>query len=333
MRTKTLKLAAMLVVLGGMPALSAAAPKDQPTVEARVDKLEHEMRAVQRKVFPGGDGRYFPPEITPPNQPSATPPGTPASSPVADLDGRVNALESQMSALTGQVETATHRVQVLEEAFNAYKRTTDARLKALEDGASATGGTATTAPAATSGPAAEPSRPQPAPVTKPATPPPAAAKPAPAPAAAKPDPARAAAVAAIEKPVTTDPADDIYVYGYRLWNAKFYPEAETQLKLVVSKYPQHRRASWAQNLLGRTYLDQGRYKEAAQAFYDNYKANPQGERTPDSVYYLATALAKLNRPTQDVCKAYSVLTETYGPKLTPAMTADVAKQRATLKCP
>ena len=141
------------------------------------------------------------------------------------------------------------------------------------------------------------------------------------------------AVAAIEKPVTTDPADDIYVYGFRLWTAKFYPEAETQLKLVTSKYPTHRRASWAQNLIGRTYLDQGRYKDAAQAFYANYKEHPDGERTPDSIYYMAQALTKLNRPKEDICKTYGVLTSSYGTKLTAQMSADITKQRSDLKCP
>ncbi|MFA5967834.1 MAG: tetratricopeptide repeat protein [Sphingomonas sp.] len=326
MRAKMILMAAVgMAVLAGAPVVGPAAAKDQPTVEARVDKLEHEMRAVQRKVFPGADGKYFQPEITAPDQPVQQAPGTPALGQVADLEGRVSALESQTSALTGQVETTSHRLQVLEEAFNAYKRTTDARLKALEDGA-----TNVQAPDGTAFPPTK-STPvgTPIPTPRPTT---TGGVPKPTTGVVKADPARAAAVAAIQKPVTSDAADDFYVYGYRLWNAKLYPEAEDQLKTVVDKYPQHRRASWAQNLLGRAYLDEGRNKEAAQAFYDNYKKNPEGERTPDSVYYLATALKKLNRPTPDVCKAYSVLLEAYGPKLTSQMSADVAKQRADLKC-
>ncbi len=329
--------ASAAVLLAGLP-VTAVAAKDQPSVEVRVDKLEHEMRAVQRKIFPGGDGKYFPPEITPPDQPTQPAPGVPAANPVVDLESRVNALEKQVSVLTGQSETGLHRIQLLEDAFSAYKRTTDARLKALEDGATTPGGAgadsiASTPPRAAGTIAAPSSSPRPASAS---TPP--ATKPEPAPvrsetAAAKPDPAHAAAVAAVQKPVTTDPADDIYVYGYRLWTAKLYPEAETQLKLVTTKYPDHRRANWALNLLGRTYLDEGKNREAVQAFYDNYKKYPAGERTPDSVYYLAAALKKLNRPTADICKAYGVLTDAYGAKLTPTMAADVAKQRTDLKCP
>ncbi len=325
MRTRTtMMIASSLVMLAGVPAVPVAAAKEQPTVEVRVDKLEHEMRAVQRKVFPGGNGQYFTPDISPPDATADAGPGTPATSPAVDLDGRVNALESQLTTLTGQVETTQHRLQVLEDQFNAYKRTTDARLKALEDGR--TGGTDGGMAATEASPVATP-RPTPAPVR------PTATTSAATPATAKVDPARVKAIAAIEKPVTTDPADDIYVYGFRLWTAKFYPEAETQLKIVTTKYPTHRRASWAQNLIGRTYLDQGRYKDAAQAFYANYKEHPDGERTPDSIYYMAQALTKLNRPKEDICRTYGVLTSSYGTKLTAQMSADITKQRNDLKCP
>ena len=33
--------------------------------EARIRKLEAEVRALQRQVFPGGDGKYFPPLAQP----------------------------------------------------------------------------------------------------------------------------------------------------------------------------------------------------------------------------------------------------------------------------
>src|SRR3546814_5892874 len=76
---------------------------------------------------------------------------------------------------------------------------------------------------------------------------------------------------------------DAYIYGYRLWEAKFYPEAEAQLKSVVEKYSSHRRASFAQNLLGRAYLDEGKPALASVAFYENYQKRPKGERAPDKI--------------------------------------------------
>lgn len=302
-----------LILLAGLIG-NASGALAQSAVEGRVDRLEREMRAVQRKIFPGGNGQYFPPDITPAEQPVQSP-GVPASSAVSDLAARVSALEAQLTSLTGQSEQAQHKLQLLDDAFTAYKRTTDARLKALEEGAASTTG------AAGSVPAPEPARPT-TPVTKPTT------KPAIPPV----DPARAARVAAIEKPATADPADDLYVYGYRLWQAKLFPEAEAPLKQVVAKYPTHRRASWAQNLLGRTYLDEGKPSLASHAFYDNYKNFHDGERAPDSLFYLATALKQLGKPSADICKVYDELLDVYGAKISPTMKADVARNRTTEKC-
>lgn len=166
---------------------------------------------------------------------------------------------------------------------------------------------------------------------------PAAARPV-APVATKPttsvavDPARAQLVAAVEKPSTADPADDLYVYGFRLWQAKLYPEAQSQLKQVVSKYPTNRRASWAQNLLGRAYLDEGKPSLASLAFYENYKKFPDGERAPDSLYFLTVALKRLGKPSADICQVYDELSEVYATKITAQMKDDIARGRVTEKC-
>jgi TolA-binding protein len=305
--------------------LSSAPALAQSAVEGRVDRLEREMRAVQRKVFPGGAGQIIEPQITAPDSPTLLP-GTPASGPLTDLTARVSALEASVRSVTGAVEQDGYRIRQLEEAFNAYKRTTDARLKALED--ARTGDPAAEASAPVVGDTAQSTRP---PVTRPTTP-------RPAPAASEDAPAtgaggdRAALAKAVAKPDTGDAAEDGYLYGFRLWQAKLYPEAETALKTVADKYPKHRRASFAQNLLGRAYLDEGKPSLASLAFYDSYKKFPDGERAPDSLYYLAQSLVKLKKPAADVCKVYSELTEVYGDKLSSGMKADVEKGRAAQKC-
>ncbi len=67
---------------------------------------------------------------------------------------------------------------------------------------------------------------------------------------------------------------DSYSYGFRLWDAKFYPEAQAQLKATVDKYGDASVASRAQNLLGRAYLDDGKPALASVAFYENYQKRP-----------------------------------------------------------
>src|SRR3546814_16768494 len=69
----------------------------------------------------------------------------------------------------------------------------------------------------------------------------------------------------VEVPSTGNETKDGYDYGYRLWDAKLYPEAETQLKAVVEKWPKSSYASFAQNLLGRAYLDEGKPSQLGRA--------------------------------------------------------------------
>src|SRR3546814_17149108 len=51
-----------------------------------------------------------------------------------------------------------------------------------------------------------------------------------------------------------DPAEAAYSSAYALVDQQRWAEAEAALKDVVAKYPKHKRASYAQHWLGRTYL-------------------------------------------------------------------------------
>ncbi|WP_375244998.1 tetratricopeptide repeat protein [Sphingomonas parapaucimobilis] len=298
-----------------LPTAAAA----QSNVEGRVGKLESEMRAVQRKVFPNGAGGYVQPEITAP-QTQAQAPGVPASSALSDLTSRVTSLEEQMAGLTGQIEQNGYRTRQLQDQFDAYKRATEARLKALESGPAPIAPAGQSAPLDTSATPAAAATGSTRPPKTPA-----------APSVVTGDTATATPAAAVDKPSTGDAAEDAYLYGYRLWAAKRYPEAEAALKKVVADYPKSRRASFAQNLLGRTYLDSGKPSLASMAFYENYKKFPDGERAPDSLLYLGQALTKLNKAA-DACKVYDELSDVYGAKLSAAMKGQIASGRSAAKC-
>jgi TolA-binding protein len=312
------------LMVGAAPAAAQSVP-----VEARVDRLEKEMHAVQRKVFPAG----VPVEADISSAPAAvtTPP---SSSPVSDLIARVDALESQLATLTGQVEQNGFRVKKLEDDFAKYKADTDARLPAASPVA-AVSEVSTTPPAAAAKPAvaakptgATPPRTIPASTT--------AAKPVATTAAPKTGSqlvgeARKTAVAAIEMPDTGNAADDSYNYGYRLWAGKFYPEAQVQLKTTIEKYGAGAVGSKAQNLLGRAYLDDGKPALASVAFYENYQKRPRGERAPDSLAWLGEALIQLKKPA-DACKVYGELEQAYGAKLSATLQSMMEKGRVRAKC-
>jgi len=279
---------AMALIATSMP-LAA-----QDGEEARIRKLESEVRALQRKVFPGGDGRYFEPQITAPTTGGATASPAPSTTAVTDILARLDALESQLQRLTSQYEEGANSMRLLE-----------ARVETLE-----------TARA----PAPEPVRANPS----------AGAVSTPAP-VSRPDPARLAAVQAIAKPQTDDAGDDEYSYGFRLWDAGFFPEAQQQLTMFVEKYPNHSRTSYGRNLLGRAYLDDGKPTEAAPWFLRNYQADKNGARAGDSLLYLAEAMIAL-KDTERACIALSEFGATYPALATGRLQGDYAAARSKVTC-
>ena len=157
-------------------------------------------------------------------------------------------------------------------------------------------------------------------------------KPTPAkPGTAKPKPTTpAAASSSSDAPAATaaatDPGEDAYTEGFKLWEAGQYDQAINSLRAFTSAYPKHRRVSYANNLIGRSLLDKGEARAAAEALLSNYRTNPRGERAADSLYYLGQALMQLGQPGQ-ACKAYAELESVYGAKVR----ADLKKQLATAK--
>ena len=275
--TRTL---ALLLMLGAAAPVAAQSASD---LNARVSKVEKELRAVQRKVFP--DGQPLQPEIAPPPQ-VAQPLGTPATTPLADLTARVDALEDQLRSLTGQSEQNAYRLRQLEDQVKQLISDAEARAAA---------------------PVAPPTLPS------------------------VDAPTAASNMPGVERPSTGDAAEDGYIYGFRLWQAKQYGEAETALKQVADKYPKHRRASYAQNLLGRAYLDEGKPAQAAVALYDSYKKWPQGERAAESLYWLGQALTALKKPA-DACKVYAQFGDDYSATAPASLKAQVAAGQKQARC-
>jgi len=331
-----MRLAIIALLLAGTAAPALAQSDDQ--LPGRVDRLEKEMHAVQRKVFPGGNPEYFEPQITPAAPPAAAA-GSPASSAISDLTGRVSALEQQVQQLTNQAEQNDHRLTVLEQQFAKLKGDTDYRLNTIEGGAGAAGAGATGAqggpPPASGGGSPAPFAPQ---GRKPAAGRTGASADTmadeagdAAPASAGPPPSIPPSSAAPEIAKTGDPAEDGYMLGYSLWTQKRYADAEAQLTQVVAKYPKSKRASYAQNLIGRSYLDDGQLSDAAKAFYASYKQFPRGDRAPDSLYYLGQTLARLKK-NADACQAYGEFQDVYGATANATLKARVAQGRADAKC-
>ena len=300
---------ASILAATGIAMLTAAPPAlaQDSNEEARIRKLEAEVRALQRRVFPGGDGRFFEPEITgQPRQQQTV--GQVSTTALTDVLARLDALEGQIQRLTSQNE---------EQAFALRQLT--ARVDALVDrpaiAVEPVQGSATrNVPANDAETRSTAARTTPTPAQT-----------------AAPSASRVAAVQAIAKPQTDDAGDDEYSYGFRLWDAGFYPEAQQQLTLFLDDYSDHWRATYARNLLGRAYLDDDKPVEAAPWFLKNYQTDKSARRAGDSLLYLAEAMAAQGDDRR-ACIALSEFAETYPALASGRLQSDYEKRRAAVTC-
>jgi TolA-binding protein len=115
----------LLLASAAAPAIVQAQPRE--TIERRVDRLEGQLRAVQRRVFPNGNVE---PEVTP--QGPVQPGGAPGGDAITSLTQRVDALESQLRGLTGQIEENGHRTQELQDQVAALRTELTARLDRVD---------------------------------------------------------------------------------------------------------------------------------------------------------------------------------------------------------
>jgi TolA-binding protein len=316
--------AAACAAIALVPA-SVLAQRPPPTPEQRIERLERQIQQMQRQVFPRGA-----PAATAgfSDEPAAT------QSSVATLDQRLNSLERQMADILRQSEENGHRLQTLERDLARARTSQEERFSAIERRLNEAAAAAAAAPAVAPPVAAQPPAARPA---APATTRPTTTAPRPTPGAATPRPAgepatnsAASAGPAGTTPVT-DPGEEAYTAGFRLWEAGQYDEAISSLRAFTAAYPRHRRVSFANNLIGRALLDKGDARAAAEALLANYRTNPRGERAPDSLYYLGQALMQLGQPAQ-ACNAYQELNAVYGSRLRADLKPMVQEAQARAQC-
>ncbi|MEO6225641.1 MAG: tetratricopeptide repeat protein [Sphingomicrobium sp.] len=300
---------ARLFLLAAASAVVALAPsatlaqRQAPTPEQRIDRLERQVQQVQRQAFPKGrpaDTAGFA------DDPAAS------RAAVMSLGQRLDAIERQMQDLVRQSEENGNRLRGIEADSQRMRADHEQRILGLEQRLSQAA--VVVPPAGAIGPAG------------PATP---TAKPRPQPPRAATTTPDDGAVALAEP--ASDPAEDAYSQGFHMWEAGQYDQAITALRAFSSAYPKHRRASYANNLIGRSLLDKGQARAAAEALLANYRNNPQGERASDSLFYLGQALMKLGQPAQ-ACKAYAELDAVYGAKIRPDLKTLETDAKSQAQC-
>lgn len=359
-RTRILWTAVLTAVL----VVSAPAAAQEELSEARLRKIEAEIRALQRNVFPGGNEKYFEPQIQP-DADAATQPSGPSTTAVTDILARLDAMEQQLQRLTAITEENVNAIGLLSERLDGLESggaptlPIDTSVTGEGDDASGAAGNApesalVNAPESAAALASEAGAEEAveeivqeeepdsamgsnlaamgaAAVEEPDTPETAANVAPPVSQPTPPSPERLAAVRAITKPQTSDAGDDEYSYGFRLWNAGFYPEARQQLSKFVEAYPDHRRATYGRNLLGRAYLDDGKPEDAARWFLRNYQEDRTAARAPDSLLFLAESMIALD-DTRRACIALAEFGETYPAVATGRLLEKYQANRARVTC-
>jgi len=290
--------ALLLVAVSAISLSPATAQRKPATPEQRIDRLERQVRQVQKQVFPKGQPADTAGFV---DDPAAT------QDSVTGLNGRLDAVERQLADILRQSEENGNRVAQMETEVARLRADQDRRLRALETGP------AGDEPVTNGQEAADDRQDE-------------------APPPSRPKIERADAGPSVTPTINgADPAEAAYDEGFQLWNAGKYDAAIKSLQAFTKKYPSHRRASWAYNLTGRAQLDKGQPRAAAETLLANYRRDPKGERAQDSLFYLGQSLVKLGQPSQ-ACKAYAELETVYSGTLRAPLKAALPGAKSEAKC-
>lgn len=277
----------------------------------RLDRLERDLNLLQRQVYRGklesGDTDFSSPGAKAPNAAGA-PQGMPSNT-AADLDVRMNTVESEMRSTTGRVEEIKHSVDDLKGRLDKLVADVDMRLTAIEQNA------AKAKIANTAGPAAAPGASETVPASAGAAPQ-SAAPGAPGdkggeialvpPPGAEPSATGEAATptAPAEGPLPTGTPMQQYEYARSLLAKADYPGAEKTLKTFIKTYPNNELTENAEYWLAETYYVRSDYTDAAVTYAEGYKKFPNGPKAPDNLLKLGLSLANLGE-TEQACKAFA----------------------------
>jgi TolA-binding protein len=304
--------ASLLALIIASPTLAQQAAD----VSRRVDTLEGQMRAVQRKVFPGGNPKFFEPEFSQ-GQPQASAINEPSasSSAIADINVRLQALERQIAETTGRQEQIENRTRLFEEQFKKFKEDIEFRLNATPAAPTAT----PEAPAVI------------APATAPPVPAPpktAAVKPTPPPLTKSPAPLLPSTASVAIK--LASPSDLPYQAAYAAYQAKRYDDAISMFEDFANKSPKHPLASNALFWQGRAYSAKKQFGLAARSHLRGYDRYRDASKAEDNLLGLADALVAVGRQAQ-ACEALAEFQAVFK-AATPANRSKADTLRKAAKC-
>lgn len=134
-------------------------------------------------------------------------------------------------------------------------------------------------------------------------------------------------VAALQ-PGTTP--EQVYEEAYGHLLQQDFVAAEAGFKALLKQYPKSKLAGNAQYWLGETHYVRGNYKAAADAFLTGYKDFRKGQKAPDSLMKLAMSLSRLGEK-DAACSAFAALENDF-PKVQAQLRRKAEAERTRAGC-
>ncbi len=342
-----------ILILGTLLLSLPAAAQDAQTLD-RLNRLENDLRTLQRQVYRGG--------------PAPSGSGAVSSAPLSDggdsssianrLNSRIDELENQIRELTGRFEQVEFNSSQANRRIDKLVEDVDFRLTQIERGGAGQPGAAAGSieqvrpPAAT--PAAGPQPGQQPPGQQPVARGSTSATPGQAPtkegvlgsmpvdaqgrplqggAAAPQQTARAPAAPAGPSARGKLPAgtpQERYNYAYKLLVQSDYVDAEAAFREFLGAHPQDPLAGNAQYWLGETYYVRQQYEQAAQAFLQGYQGYGKSTKAPDSLLKLGMSLAAMKK-NPEACAALGQLAKDF-PQAPQHVKDAATRERGKINC-
>jgi len=308
---RTFALVVAVVLAASLSAPSAAA-QTRAEMNDKIEALEKQLRAVQRRVF-DQDSPYFQNDGEPaaPAQPGASSAPARSANPalLADLTVRIERLTSELGRVTGQLEELRHENRQLKERLSRFENDVSLRLERLERGGLAAAGEGSDA-VRTPG-LADPVLPG---------------------ASGNESGAADADTDSGESAVTLPEGSpqEQYDFAMSLLRRERMEQAEQAFSAFLDRHAEHALAANAQYWLGETFYRRQQFPLAARAFLNAYQDYPDSRKAPDSVLKLGMTLAALEE-TDEACAAFDTL-ESEFPEAEDRILRQMASERRRLGC-
>jgi len=329
-------IAVALGVCAPMPVLAQS--RDFSELSSRMDRLQRDVDTLSRTVYQG--------RTPPPGAPGGALPADTRFQ--ADMQVRLDQLESQIGALNGRAEELEHQIGLMRNRLDKLNADAQSRPSSTASANAAAaapplttpppagGATASAAPAATADEGAGSAGPGlGAPPRTLGTIPSGAVPPGPppdAPPAAEAQPAAKPAAAPAAQVASLPPGtpQQQYEYATSFLAKQDYASAENALKAFVAAHPKDALAGSAQFWLGETHFVRKDYQNAAFAYAEGIEKFPTGTKAPDSLLKLGMSLARLNKIDQ-ACTALSRLKTSF-PNASDVVKRRGAAEATRIKC-